>query len=168
MPGGEEREPNLQAPVAPTTAVPPPPRPMYAGGRVERPRNLQIAASIAALAWYFCAKALAASAVSGLGSRIDLGPFRGLLDGGFQVFLVIVGVGLLAAIERRRAPLRLILGLPARRSAVREWAEGAALGWGIAVVCVLPLLLSGSFDVRFWSAARAWELAACNLVNLAL
>lgn len=158
----------MQVPVAPTTAVPPPPRPRYEGGRLERPRNLQIAAFIAALAWYFCAEALAATAVSGLGSRIDLGWLRGLLEGGFQLFLVIVGVGLLAAIERRRAPLRLTLGLPARSSAPTEWAEGAALGWGIAVVCVLPLLLGGSFDVRFWSAPRAWELALFNVMILAL
>jgi membrane protease YdiL (CAAX protease family) len=135
---------------------------------VERPRNLQVAAFIAALSWYFCAKALAASAATGIGSQIDLGMCTGVLRGAFEVFLVVVGVGLLSAIERRRAPLRLSLGLPSRGSARTEWAEGVALGWGAAIVCVLPLLLSGSFDVRLWSAPRAWQLAIANVLALAL
>ena len=158
----------MQVTVPPTTAVPPPPHPASLRGRVERPRHLQIAAFIAALAWYFCAKALASSAANGLSARFDVGMIRGLLEALFQVFLLVVGLGLLAAIERRRAPLRLTLGLPDRKSARIEWSEGVALGWGMAVAAVLPLLLGGALNVRFWSAPRAWELTVLNLVVLSL
>jgi hypothetical protein len=157
----------LQQTVPFTTAVPPPPR-VSVTGKVERPRHLQLAAFIAALAWYFCAKALAASAASGLTGRFEFGEFRPLLQGLFQVFLVAVGVAMLAAIERRRAPLRITMGLPRRRSALTEWAEGAAIGWGGAIACVFPLLLFGALNVRFWTAPRAWGLAAINLLSLAL
>lgn len=135
---------------------------------MERPRHLQLAAFVAALAWYFCANALAVSAASGLSSWFDLGQFRQVLEAAFEVFLVVVGVGLLASIERRRAPLRLTLGLPVRKSAPTEWGEGVALGWGIAVVCVLPMLLAGTLNTRFWTAPRAWVLAVVNISVLAL
>lgn len=138
------------------------------GGRIERPRHLQISAFIAALAWYFCAKALAASSARGLGLRFDLGRFQPVLEAGFELFLVCLGIALLAAIERRRAPLRLTVGLPARRSAQAEWGEGVALGWGIALACVLPMALGGTLDVRFWTGPRAWGLALVNVIALAL
>ena len=75
---------------------------------------------------------------------------------------------MLAAIERRKAPLRLILGLPRRRSARTEWAEGVAIGWAAAIACALPLLVGGSLDIRFWTAPRAWELALVSLLALSL
>lgn len=150
-----------------TTAVPPPPR-VSPSGRVERPRHLQLAAFLAALAWYFCAKALATSAANGLTVRFDLGEIRPLLEAVFLVFLIGVGVSMLAAVESRRAPLRLTMGLPRRRTARTEWGEGAAIGWGIAIVSTLPLLLSGALNARFWTAPRAWEMAITNLIALAL
>ncbi|MDP9039765.1 MAG: CPBP family intramembrane metalloprotease [Acidobacteriota bacterium] len=157
----------MQQPLPETTAVPPPP----AAGpavRLARPRHLQFAAAVAALAWYFCARALAASAAEGIGSRLDLGELRPPLEAVFRVFLVVVGVGLLAGMERRRAPLRLTLGLPRRRSAGREWGEGAALGWALAVASALPMLLGRALSARLWTAPRAWEMAAAGLLTLAL
>ncbi len=129
---------------------------------------MQFAGFVAAVAWYFCAKAIAASAANGIGSRFSLGDLQPLVEAMFLVFLVILGVRLLAGIERRKAPLRLTLGLPRRRSAAKEWAEGAALGWALAVLCVLPMLVGRALDARLWMASRAWELVGLNLLTLAL
>lgn len=133
-----------------------------------RPRHMQFAGFVAALAWYFCAKELAASAANGISSRFELGYGQPLVEAVFLLFLVVFGVGLLAGIERRRAPLRLTLGLPRRRSAGKEWAEGAAIGWGLAVACVLPMLIGRALDSRLWTAPRAWELAFLNVAALAM
>lgn len=157
----------MQAPFPGTNAVTPPPIAAHSG-RVVRPRHMQFAGFVAALAWYFCSKALAASAANGIGTRFDLGDLQPVVEAVFLLFLVILGVGLLAGIERRRAPLRLTLGLPRRRSAAKEWGEGAAIGWGLAVACVLPMLMARTLDARLWLAPRAWELVLLNMLTLAI
>lgn len=149
-----------------TTAVPPPPAP--SSGRIQRPRHLQVAACLAATAWYFCAAALADSAANGISIRVGLGPWQPVLQGLFAVFLVVVGIALLAGIERRRAPLRVLLGLPLRATARKEWAEGAALGWGVAVLSLVIMLAAGIPQIVLWSAPRSWEVAVLNLVALCL
>ncbi|GAC1414836.1 MAG: hypothetical protein NVSMB62_01450 [Acidobacteriaceae bacterium] len=157
----------MQAPFANPTAVSPSPTAAHSG-RVVRPRHMQFAGFVAAVAWYFCAKALAASAANGIGTRFDLGDLQPMVEAVFLLFLVILGIGLLAGIERRRAPLRLTIGLPRRRSAAKEWAEGAAIGWGLAVACVLPMLLARTLHAQLWTAPRAWELVVLNVLTLAV
>lgn len=147
-----------------TTAVPPPP----AAGRARRPRHLHFAGFLAATAWYFCATVLAASAADGLGYRIGLGPWQPVLRGLFEVFLIALGVMLLAGVERRKTPLRLLLGLPLRKTARKEWAEGAAVGWAIAVFSVVAMLPTGAPSVQLWTGWRAWEMALLNLVAMGL
>ena len=147
-----------------TTAVPPPP----VSGRVTRPRHLQVAAFLGATAWYLCAVVLAQSAASGISYRIGLGVWQPVLQGLFEVFLVVVGISLLAGIDRRRAPLRLLLRLPLRKTARTEWAEGAALGWGIAAVALLVMLPAGAPSVQLWTTWRSWEMAVLNVAALGL
>jgi uncharacterized protein len=150
----------------PTTAVPPPPAP--ASGRVTRPRTQQFAIFLAALAWYFCAQVLAVSASNGLAVRFDLVDARPLLEAVFLVFLIVLGFAMLRAIERRRMPLRMTLGLPRRATSGAEWATGAAIGWGIALISILPLALARTLNVRLWTTTRAFELLALNLATLAV
>lgn len=166
----------MQAPDTPTTAVPPPPRAAppppvaaYSFARpLRRPRTLQFALFIAAVMWYFCARAMASSASRGLALRFDLADARPLIGAVLLVFLVVLGFGLLRAIERRRAPLRLTLGLPRRATSRAEWATGAAIGWGIAVASVLPMALARSLDVQLWTAPRAFLLLGLSLLTLAV
>jgi membrane protease YdiL (CAAX protease family) len=150
-----------------TTAVPPPPPPAFAGAR-QRPRSLQFALFLAAMVWFLCARLLSESAASGLALRFDLGDERPLLESLFLLFLVVCGFSLLRAIERRRAPLRLTLGLPWRATSRREWAMGAAFGWGLAVAAVLPMALARTLSVHLWTAPRAFELLALSLATLAV
>ncbi len=129
---------NLQGTAPSTTAVPPPPAPLPRGpGRASAAsadRRL-----LAALAWYFCAKALAASAANGLGARFDLGEFQALLEALFQVFLVVLGDCDAGGHRATHGTAALDLGLPRASDRATEWAEGAALGWGMAVAAVLPI-----------------------------
>lgn len=155
----------------PTTVVPPPPLsvpPEAARVRIKRPRTLQFAAFIASVAWFFCAQAVASSAARGIAARFDLADFEPLVEAVFLVFLVIVGLALLRAIERRLAPLRIVLGLPARSTSRAEWATGVAIGWGIATAAVLPMALARSLNVRLWTSPRAFELFALSLATLAI
>jgi hypothetical protein len=159
------RQPNLQASNTPMTAAPPPPIP-------ERPRprsrSLLIALFIAAGSWYFCARALATSAADGLTYRFDLGDFQPLIETMLLLSMVVVGLAFLRAIERRRAPLRLVLGLPRRKTSREEWATGAAIGWGLAVASILPMALARTLNVQIWSSPRAYFLFGLSLATLAV
>jgi uncharacterized protein len=164
----QQKAAKLQAPDTPTTAVPPPPRPAAPEGPRARPRSLQFALFLTAMIWYLCAQMLADSASGGLAQRFDLGDFQPLLDAVALLFLVVCGFALLRAIERRKAPLRLALGLPKRATSREEWATGAAIGWGLAVAPVVPMVLTRSLNVHLWTAPRAFELFGLSLATLAV
>ena len=150
-----------------TTAVPPPPPPASGGVR-QRPRSLQFALFLAALIWYLCARMLSESAANGIALRFDLDDWHPLLAALFLLFLVVCGFALLRAIEQRRAPLRMTLGLPRRSTSRAEWALGAAFGWGLAVAAVLPMALARVLSVHVWTAPRAFELLALSVATLAV
>jgi len=147
----------------PTTAVPPPPRP-----RVARPGLLNFGLFFAATAWYFCARAIAESASRGLAMRFDLSDAQPLVQAALLLFLVVVGFALLRVIEHRDAPLRDAIGLPKRATAGAEWATGAAIGWGLAVAAILPMVVTRGLSVHLWTAPRAFELAGFSLATLAI
>jgi uncharacterized protein len=154
-----------------STAVPPPPRPTpapAAAGPRQRSRSLQFANFIAALLWFLCSRILAESAANGIAQRFDLNDQQPLLAATFLLFLLVCGFAVLRLIERRRAPLRLSLGLPRRSTSREEWATGAAIGWGLAALTVLPLALMRGLNVQLWTAPRAFELLGLSLATLAV
>lgn len=155
----------MQASDTPMNVAPPPP-PGLARPR-RRSRLLLIALFLAAGSWYFSARQLAKSAADGLAYRFDLEDFRPLMDAALVLFLVVAGLALLRRVERRRAPLRLVLGLPRRSTSREEWAVGAAIGWGLAVASILPMALAGALNVQLWSSPRAYFLFGLSLATLA-
>lgn len=165
----------MQAPDIPTTAIPPPPRPSpppvapppLAGPR-KRPRSLQFALFLAAIAWFNCARVLSDSAASGLAVRFDLADAQPLIRAFCLLFLVVVGFAVLRVIEHRRAPLRLTLGLPRRATSREEWIIGAAIGWGLAVASVLPMALGHALNVQTWTTPRAFMLLGLSFATLAV
>ena len=152
---------------SPSTAVAPPPLPGLAGPR-QRPRLLQFASFVAAISWYLCSRLLAQSASNGLALRFNLGDYQPLLEAVSLLFLLVCGLALLRGIEQRRAPLRLTLGFPRRVTSRTEWATGAAIGWGLAVACVLPMALARTLDVQLWTSPRAFYLLGVSLFTLAI
>ena len=141
--------------------------PSPAGPRT-RPRSLQAALFLACIAWFNCARALAASAADDIDLHFDLGDVRPLIESVLLLLLVVFGLSVLRSIERRRAPLRLTLGLPRRASWRTEWATGAAIGWGLAIASVLPMALAGTLSVQLWTAPRAFLLLGLSLLTLAV
>jgi hypothetical protein len=163
-----EKAADLQSPEISTTAVAPPPRPNLSPGPRQRSHSLQLALFLGSLVWYLCARMLSDSAASGIARRFDLGDFQALLTALFLLFLIVCGFALLRTIERRRAPLRLTLGLPRRSTSTKEWETGAAIGWGIAIAAILPMALAGSLNVQLWTAPRAFWVMGLSLVTLAI
>ncbi len=93
---------------------------------------------------------------------------RPLLAALFLLFLLAVGFSMLQSISGERSSVAGVIGLPRRITAAREWALGAALGWGLGLLAVLPMALSGAFYVQLWGRPRAFELLLLNLATLAV
>lgn len=135
----------------------------------DRPsRALPIALFATGLAWFSSSGLLAARSARGLTNRFNVDSARPLLASIFLLFLLAVGYSLLATISRQALSLRKLLGLPQRATAGREWLLGAAIGWGAAVLSVLPLALTGSLSVGFWTERRAFGLIFVNLAAAAV
>jgi membrane protease YdiL (CAAX protease family) len=130
-------------------------------------RSLQFALFAVSLLWYGLSDALAGSASQGLASRFNMADARPLLASLFLIFLLAVGYSFFARISKTgRSGLRAALYLPRRVTARREWALGAALGWGMAVAAILPIALVGALHVHLWTEARAFNLLGLHLVTI--
>ncbi|MEO6981633.1 MAG: type II CAAX endopeptidase family protein [Edaphobacter sp.] len=129
-------------------------------------RTLQLALFITSVAWIVSSQTLAGRAASGIAVAFDLGAGRFLLGAVFFLFLLAVGFSVLQMISLHKAPLREVLGLPRRPTSRREWAVGAAIGWGIVLLAVFPMALAGTLHVRFWTEPRAFWLLFLNLAMI--
>lgn len=135
-------------------------------GRSER--TLQVALFVTSVAWLLASDVLAGRAARGLSERFDLDAARPLLAALFLLFLLAVGFSILQAIANRRSSLRTVLGLPKRATSRREWTLGVAVGWGMAVLAVLPMALGGTLHVHLWTQPRAMWLLLLNLITVAV
>jgi membrane protease YdiL (CAAX protease family) len=131
-------------------------------------RTLQLALFVTSAAWFLAADTVAAHAARGLSERFALDAARPLLTWAFLLFLLAVGFSILQAIAKRRSSLREVLGLPKRPTTAREWMLGAALGWGLVVLAVIPMAVAGTLHVQFWTQPRAFGLLLLNLLTLAV
>ncbi len=117
-------------------------------------------------AWYYGAGALATRAANGLTLRFPAG--HGLVEACCHLFLLVIGFMALQTIARLSAPLRELMAMPKRPTAKREWLTGAALGWGIVVACVLPLILSLRLHAEVSLRPAVLGTAAVTLITLAI
>lgn len=131
-------------------------------------RTLQLALFATSVAWFLAAETVASHAARGLSERFGVEAARPLLTSAFLLFLLVVGFSILQSIARRRSSLREVLGLPKRPTAGREWKLGAALGWGLVVLAVLPMAAAGTLSIQFWTQPRAFALLLLNLITLAV
>jgi uncharacterized protein len=131
-------------------------------------RTLQLALFVTSVAWFLAADTVAAHAARGLSERFALDSARPLLTSIFLLFLLAVGFSILQAIAKRPSSLREVLGLPKRPTARREWQLGAALGWGLVVLAVLPMAVLGTLHIYLWTQPRAFGLLLLHLVTLAI
>ncbi len=131
-------------------------------------RTLQLALFGTSLTWFISSKVIAGRSANGITQRFNVEPSQQLLAALFLLFLLAVGFSLLNTIARQYSSLRDILGLPQRPTDRTEWLQGAAIGWGMVVLAVLPLALSGSLYVTLWTAPRAFWLLLINLAAVAV
>lgn len=120
------------------------------------------------LLWFGVSRDVASRAATGLLGRVDGGAFVQLLASVFLLFLLVLGFAVLDPARQRTASWREHLGLPARATAGREWGIGAAIGWGAAVLSVLPLFVTGSMNPQLWYSSRAVLAATLSLATAAL
>jgi uncharacterized protein len=132
--------------------------------RSDRP--LQIALFVTSVAWFFSSQTLAGRAAMGLSVRFNLSDERPLLGVLFLLFLLSIGFVFLQMIAHQSSSMREALGLPRRATAAQEWGIGAAIGWGLVVLAVIPMVVGGTLHPIFWGAPRAFWLAFLSLVML--
>lgn len=115
-----------------------------------------------AAAWFLCADLVSFRAATG----ITQGDLQDPLDRIFLLFLLILGYQILAQFTRPQRNASRATGLMVRAGWGREWALGAALGWGGVVACVLPAALIGGLVVRAFTNPHQYWMIAVDVVAL--
>lgn len=119
---------------------------------------------IIAAIYFYIAQSISVHAANGLASGVWLP----LVERSLLLFLLVVGYAAMARLfNRQREPVRA-MGLVFRSGWKREFGLGAALGWGMLLACILPLVLSGGLIVTFWSVPRQFGILVIDLLVLAV
>lgn len=121
-------------------------------------RGLHLALCALALLWSVAAAAIASDAAQGIALRLQVENIEPLLTSLFLIFLLLVGFRALDSVVGRGLFRDDVLRLPARSSRSNEWGTGAALGWGLALAVILPIVATGHLHGRF--AFRSLDLGA--------
>ena len=107
---------------------------------------------IAAVLYFFLARSLARHGARGL-VREEWAP---LLEQAMLVFLLLLGyAGFGSWMDRQSKPVSA-QGLPRRAGLLREVGLGLSVGWSIALICVLPLVLVGGIEIVLALQPSAW------------
>lgn len=139
---------------------------MQAPAKVRIPRGFELALAVTALIWAIAASNIAQRSALGIAGRFGLDQFQTLLRSLFLCFLLVFGFQLLDWISTRRGDLRETWPLPARDGWQREWGLGAAIGWGLCLAVVLPVLLSGNLHGHFTVMNRHFPAIIVGAVTL--
>lgn len=107
---------------------------------------------VVAVFYYFFARSIARHSANGF-----VGPlWSPLLEQTMLVFLLLVGYSALGIMFQRQSHPIAEQGLPRRQGWVGEFGLGLATGWGMVVVCVLPLALVGGIAIVFNGRGAEW------------
>jgi membrane protease YdiL (CAAX protease family) len=118
--------------------------------------------------WIFAARTAAEHAAAGIAFRFQLEIYQPLLSAAFLLFLLLVGFCAINWVAVRGGTFRGVNALPSRPTARAEWDLGAALGWGLVCLAILPMLLARDLHPSFWFQPRGFGLAILSLVTLLL
>ena len=131
-------------------------------------RGLEIAIFATALGVAAAASAIAGRSAQGIAVRFGLGASEALLEAIFMLFLVVVGFRALNWIAAGGRHGQELVALPRRRGWATEWGVGAATGWGLCLLAVLPVLLTGHLHARLAPGPAGEWIAAVGLAVLTL
>ncbi len=128
--------------------------------------------------WIIAAQGLAVRAASGLTLRYNLSLFNDLFKQAFFLFLLLVGFATVRWMATR-SPLpddftrlngiRNTNALPSRPTTREEWLRGVAIGWGMALAALLPMVFYGSLHPELnisWSDPSSLSNIAYALLSL--
>jgi membrane protease YdiL (CAAX protease family) len=119
---------------------------------------------VVAVLWFFAARTLARHEALGLTSE----QWRPLTEQAMLVFLLLMGYASMGfTLDRQQHPLSA-QGLPRRRGWPGEAGLGLAVGWAIAVACVLPLVVGGGIAIVLILDRSAWIWLAADAAFFAL
>ncbi len=133
--------------------------PVTGGGRVRA--YLQF---IAAVCYYFLARALARHGAQGLASQ----EWAPLAEQAMLVFLLLLGYAAFGSWMDRQSQPITEQGLPRRAGWVGEAGLGLAAGWAIAVICVLPMVVNGGIAIVLNLQPSAWGWLLADTAFFAL
>jgi uncharacterized protein len=124
---------------------------------------------LAALVYFFIARALAYSAALGLArDQWIQEPWLPLVEQAMLVFLLVIGYACMGfALDHQEHPLRA-QGLPRREGWTGEAGLGLAAGWALAVVCVLPMVIGGGIAIVLFLQPPAWGWLLADAAFFAL
>jgi membrane protease YdiL (CAAX protease family) len=132
---------------------------------------MELALFLAAMVWAATAKAVSGRAAAGIAGRLGLTYAQTLLESLFLLFLLMIGYQALDWTVRRAGSSGRVMMLPRRTTSSREWGTGFALGWGMCLAAVVPVLLMGDFHARLnrgGGVAPGIATAVCTLLVLTL
>jgi hypothetical protein len=119
---------------------------------------------VAAVLYFFLAQGLARHGARGLAGE----QWAPLLEQGILVFLLLLGYSAMGFwLNRQMHPLSE-QGLPRRAAWPREAGLGIAVGWSLAVVCVLPMVLVGGIAIFLDLQPSAWGWLLADAAFFAL
>ena len=123
-----------------------------------------------AIAVFWFVQSLAARAADGFSGEGLPASLAFLLRNLFQLFLELIAFAALGLLlDKQQHPLRAMglqrQGLSQVR-ALRQFALGAALGWGMVAALLLPVALAGRLYVHTWTTPRAFILCIVELATL--
>ncbi len=118
---------------------------------------------LAAVYFYF-AQSISVHAANGLAS----GVWVPLIERAVLLFLLVIGFAAMGRIlNGQRQPIR-DMGLVLRSGWQREFGLGAAMGWGMLVASILPLVLTGGLIITFWLVPRQFGILVIDILLLAV
>ncbi len=134
--------------------------------RRKVPRSLEFAQFAIGFLWLLAARAGAASAAQGFARLLRNDVVRPLLEQLFLLILLVTGYTALHWVATRNGSIRETNALRVRPTMAREWQKGAALGWALLLITLIPMAVVGDLHPQFWLAARAWGEALLSLLTL--
>ena len=135
---------------------------------LRTPRSLEFALFLIGCVWLFASHIASASLAQQIVNRINLPDVDAFLEQLFFLTLLLAGFAALSWTSTRQGSLREVNALPRRETSRQEWKRGAALGWAMLLVTVLPLMFAGDLQPQFWFQPRAWFLTLLSLGTMAL
>lgn len=118
---------------------------------------------IAAIIYFFVVRSFVRHAAIGIQDDA-LAP---LFEQFLLAALLILGYAAFGSLFDRQPRSIAAQGLPFRSGWAKEAALGVAMGWGLVVVCVLPMLLIGGIAVVLSTQSSAWGWLIADAVYFA-